>query len=286
MNPVQQVPISSIKIDERFQSRIRPCQPTIDEYRAALKLGTDFPPIKVRKQEAEFVLMDGQHRLRAHQAEGRSDISCEIIECSLDEALKIAAGCNAVHGLRRTNADKRRCVEILLSSEQLRQLSDQALANIAFVDRSFVGRVRGSLGIIPSGERSEQIRVVQKEDGTTIRMNVEKIGGIPRALSKVQDQSESEISESDELRELSDLVTQLEQENQSLRDAIAIAQWDATEIEKVDMKERFESLRSEIRLLQIENDSIKRTRDGYQRENAELIRSIKAYKRKLKELTP
>jgi len=49
---------------------------------------------------------------------------------------------NAAHGIRRSNADKRRAVEMLLSDEEWRQLSNIRNARRCVVSHTFVNSVR------------------------------------------------------------------------------------------------------------------------------------------------
>lgn len=53
-----------------------------------------------------------------------------------------AIGSNAVHGLRRTNADKRKAIEMLLADEEWAKKSDRWLADIACVSNKTVSTLR------------------------------------------------------------------------------------------------------------------------------------------------
>jgi len=86
------------------------------------------------------------------------------------------------------------------------------------------------------------------------------------------------------VRELTDTITSLSEENTLLKDKIAIEQWDATEIEKIDAEETIKNLREQIRLLEIENKSLKESRDMQMNRNAELTRTVKSLQAKLKKL--
>ena len=59
------------------------------------------------------------------------------------DALKYALGANAVHGQRRSNADKRRCVEIAV--KEFGGLSSRAIAELCAVGHQLVDQVRGPL---------------------------------------------------------------------------------------------------------------------------------------------
>jgi hypothetical protein len=59
-----------------------------------------------------------------------------------------SVGANAHHGLRRTNADKRRAVEMLLRDEEWRGWSDREIARRCAVTHPFVGKIRDELSLV------------------------------------------------------------------------------------------------------------------------------------------
>ena len=79
-----------------------------------------------------------------------------------------------------------------------------------------------------------------------------------------------------------DAVHQLSEENQQLKDVIAVGQWDATDIEKIDIQETVDSLREQIRVLEIDNAALRDSRDMFQARNAELMDLVKSLQAKLK----
>ncbi len=62
-----------------------------------------------------------------------------------DDALKYALGANAIHGQRRSPADKRRCVELAL--KEFPGLTNEVIADMCAVDPKTVASVSGSSGI-------------------------------------------------------------------------------------------------------------------------------------------
>jgi hypothetical protein len=71
-------------------------------------------------------------------------LSCEVRQGTLRDAIKYSLSANVEHGLRRTNADKRRAVEIAIADEEWRQLSDRAIADMCGVSNNFVGTIRAA----------------------------------------------------------------------------------------------------------------------------------------------
>jgi chromosome segregation ATPase len=83
---------------------------------------------------------------------------------------------------------------------------------------------------------------------------------------------------------LANTVNELAEENQKLKDAIAIGAWDATDIEKEDAEETITVLREQIRVMEIEVKTLRESRDMFQSRNAELMQTVKSLQAKLKKL--
>jgi hypothetical protein len=85
---------------------------TVADYAEALADGANFPPVIVFHDGNRYIAADGFHRIHAAVRNGATQIECDVRKGSKSDALKFALGCNAHHGLRRTNADKRHAVEL------------------------------------------------------------------------------------------------------------------------------------------------------------------------------
>jgi cell shape-determining protein MreC len=94
--------------------------------------------------------------------------------------------------------------------------------------------------------------------------------------------NESHPQDLQEIKELEDMVNDLSEENQKLKDVIAIGAWDATDIEKDDIEQTVKELRERITTLERENNSLKDSRDMYMNQAAELSRINKALQSRLK----
>lgn len=82
------------------------------------------------------------------------------------------------------------------------------------------------------------------------------------------------------INELTDTIVYLDQELDKYKNIVATKKWDATEIEQDYILEVVEELKTTIRILEKENKSLRDSRDMYQNRNADLIRQVKALKRK------
>ena len=92
------------------------------------------------------------------------------------------------------------------------------------------------------------------------------------------------IDENDRIRELTDVIDELSEENRNRTEIIAAQLWDASDIERDWIQEELKALRKENKLLKIDNKSLRYSRDMFQNRNAELTASLNSYAKKLKKL--
>jgi hypothetical protein len=93
-------------------------------------------------------LADGFHRcaaLASISESGTGEIAVDIREGSRRDALLFAAGANASHGLKRSQADRRASVERLLSEPAWAKRADNWLASKAVVSPHLVKKIRDTL---------------------------------------------------------------------------------------------------------------------------------------------
>ncbi len=142
--------------DGGAQMRVEMSEQTIADYAEEMAAGTVFPPVIVYYDGEVYWLADGFHRVEAAREVGRESIDAEIQEGSDRDAILHGIGANARHGLRRTQADKRRAVEALLRDPAWFKWSDRHIAKVANVDPKTVGKIRREFlgGEIPVTEWS------------------------------------------------------------------------------------------------------------------------------------
>ncbi len=136
----KKIKLSDIVTDAGTQVRAGLNEATVTEYAEALADGAKFPPVIVFHDGDRYIAADGFHRIHAAIRNGATQIECDVRKGNKSDALKFALGCNAHHGLRRTNADKRHAVGMAL--KEFPKLSDRALAEICIVSDHFVGDIR------------------------------------------------------------------------------------------------------------------------------------------------
>jgi len=166
--------ISKIRTDGGTQSRDSLNEATVAEYAEAMKDGVEFPPIITFHDGSHHWLADGFHRVMAANTAGVTGLSAMVHKGTRRDAVLYSVGANASHGLRRTNADKRLSVTLLLQDEEWAQWSDREIARRCAVGHHLVASVRSSLGESPS----EKPRTYTTKHGTEATMRTENIGKI------------------------------------------------------------------------------------------------------------
>lgn len=139
--------INQIRADGGTQPRAELNGFVIADYADAMRAGAVFPPVIVFHDGTDYWLADGFHRLHAARQVGVVGIAADVHQGTCRDAVLYSVGTNAAHGLRRTNADKRRSVDKLLSDIEWRQWSNQEIARRCAVDATFVGHIREKLTI-------------------------------------------------------------------------------------------------------------------------------------------
>lgn len=136
------VALASLMDDARFQSRTRTDSSTVDDYKEAMSGGTVMPPITVALVDGMMFIVDGWHRVTAARELGYDEIEAEIVSMSEADAVWRAASANQSHGLRRSNADKIRAVEMVIALPDSESLSDREVARRIGVSHEFVRQHR------------------------------------------------------------------------------------------------------------------------------------------------
>ncbi len=155
------IKLTDIVVDLSSQPRAKLCDQAIADYAGAMRDGVKFPPIVVFKEETAFKelaladgvkpamvyrLSHGYHRYHAAKRVGLDEILCEIHMGGWKQAVLYAVGANdSQKSLRRTNADKRRSVEIVLAEKEWAAKSDKWIADACKVSDTYVRNVRKDL---------------------------------------------------------------------------------------------------------------------------------------------
>ncbi|WP_158665329.1 hypothetical protein [Sinorhizobium fredii] len=146
------ISLSLIRHDPDLQMREAGVDPAVvADYAEAMDAGTELPPVILFFDGEGYWPGDGFHRIEASRKLGRETIKADVREGAKREAMLLAVGANASHGLRRTSADKRRSVLALLRDPEWSKWSDREIGKRCAVDHKTVAKVRSELtGEIPT----------------------------------------------------------------------------------------------------------------------------------------
>ena len=266
------IKISDIVIDPAAQARVALSEDVVYEYSNAMKAGDEFPAPYLVFDGFIYYVADGNHRLKAAQLAGLTEIDAIVTNGSLRDAVLIAVGANTSHGLRRTLEDRRKAVRMLLADEEWGQWSDAEIARACKVSRELVAKMRSQSGGIPE--------VVQCNRGgkqfltrPTRRRRELYPAETSRMPDEVFDPREVEI---EELRAAAESVYR---EKEAVEDRLTAALAGGDEAAREEAFQRLTAMREDLRLAEIEVKAVTSSRDQVQHENAELLRQLKSQQR-------
>ena len=275
----------NIRTDGGTQPRLELDQNLVKEYAEVMREGVVFPPVEVFHDGSEYWLVDGFHRYFGYKANGLTSIEAIVHTGTLREAQFYAWKANNKHGNRLKPEDIRAIIRIMLTDEEYSKWSNNHIAKELDISSMTVGRVRVAMQEESKTPAQTTVTYVDKHGNTTtMKTDKKKKATTQRPTTKLDvTTANPEVTELEQkVKELATTVNTLAEENTVMRDKIAIGQWDASEIEKIDAEETINNLRERIRVLEIDNKSLRESRDIYQNENAEMMRTIKTLKTKLK----
>ena len=280
--------LSLIRIDGGTQSRVELNQEVVAEYAEAYKAGATFPPVIVFFDGVDRWLADGFHRFFGAKAAGMPAIYEEVIPGTKRDAVLYSLKANATHGLKRTNADKRKAVETLLKDSEWAAWSDSAIAKACTVDHKTVAKIRGEhLG---NSQDTPVTRTVER-NGTTYTQNTANIGkpaakswdGVERAPipAKPAPVVEPEIEAPPDYTELDaahDQISELQ------NDLVVARMGNVPEEEKQQAAGLIAELRAELKTLNATLAAAYLSRDQLMEENAQMKTQMAMQRREIARL--
>ena len=143
---VEDIEMSRVALDGGTQTRETLIDAlALEDYVAAIERGDELPPIDVVDDGERYYLVDGFHRYAAHAQLRRAVIRARVVRGTRSDAIWYASRANATHGLRRTNADKRRAVRLALEHPLGARMSNAAIAKHCHVHDRLVASVRDEI---------------------------------------------------------------------------------------------------------------------------------------------
>jgi hypothetical protein len=258
--------IKDIQLNKQTQSRVSINQDVVTEYADEILNGTVFPNITAFFDGIHYYLVDGYHRYFAYKKAGVEDVSVDVLNGTLRDAVLYAVGVNSDHGLRRTPDDRRKAVMTLLDDMEWAEWSDRVIAKHCNVSAMTVGRIRKSLNL----EQTEK-KYINKQGNETV-IKTDNIGR--KAEEPAHDPRE------DHIQELATANVELAEELTALKDRLAVKALDVTPEEKEQYQSTVEELRAQIKTLEAENNALKSSRDQLLSKNADMLKQISYWKKR------
>lgn len=180
--------LDKIRTDGGTQPRAGLNEDVAQEYADAINgpNAWPFPPVVVFFDGDNYWLADGFHRIEAARRYCHREklapisIPCDIRQGTRRDAILYSVGANAEHGLRRTNADKRRAVLRLLQDAEWSQWSNREIARRCKVDEKTVRNLRNEL-TADNPQLDTASRTYTTRHGTVATMNTANIGAQAQA---------------------------------------------------------------------------------------------------------
>jgi hypothetical protein len=141
-NEAVKLRVQDIIVDAGTQMRASNNEATIEEYAEALREREHFPPLSVVSDGTNYWLYDGFHRHAAGIKAGLVEMLCNVQAGTLEDACWHAIGANGVHGLPRTNADKRNAVLAALAHPASANMTTREVAKKCRVSHTFVRNIK------------------------------------------------------------------------------------------------------------------------------------------------
>lgn len=231
------IPINSLRLDGDTQSRDGVKQEIVNEYAEDMREGAVFPPVVVYDDGESKWLSEGFHRLHAARQVGAQEIEAEVRQGSKRDAQLNSMRSNATHGARRTNADKRRAVEmafrwLIEEGRSLKSITNVEISAMAAVGESTAARMK--VQIVAELEINPPMTEAQKITNSDLTVTAKLKDELARAKEKIalletlrQGHKEHDESRDDELEKLRREALEWE------RKALEAANTHAVEPEKV-----------------------------------------------------
>lgn len=251
--------LTDISIDGDLQIRESISDEVVADYYDVLREGGKLPPVIVFHDSAKYHLADGWHRFHAHKKAGLATIEADVREGTKRDAQLYALGANDDHGLRRSKADKRKAVLVMLNDVEWSEWSDREIAKQCKVSHVFVSKVRKEIGA-----QRDEVKAVHK--GQEVKL---KVKNEPKNETVVEDFKH---------QELVDTLTQIQSEKDALQDRLAVAKYTGDEQEKAELTQTLADLRNEIAALEAENRALKASLSVEREEKNQLLKQVKYWK--------
>lgn len=264
--------ISEIAIDGGTQQREKINEEIVAEYAEAMKCGAKFTPVTLFFDGVQYWLADGFHRYHASKAAEMLDILADVREGTKRDARLFSASANGTHGMRLSNADKRRSVLVLLLDKEWTQWTNRDISKHCHVSPAMVDKLRKELGETkkPAAAKVPTVGTQSTEAAPVL----EAVSELPKkeATQAPETATEDDYTEADELR---DQVA-------GLQDILAVR--GAPEEERETTEKLVFGMREQINTLTATLNAVTASRDGLMRTNAQLMKQVAMQRKEIDKL--
>jgi hypothetical protein len=282
--------IKKIRTDGGTQSRKSIDPKWVRDYAENMKEGAIFPKPVVFNDGKHYWLADGFHRVAAHKSNGALEVEVDERKGSVRDAKLFAIRANNQHGRNMTAEEKRDNIIMMIKDEEWGKWSDDRIAKEGGVSRITVFRIRKKLESEQEVPKKQAKKYVDKH-GNESEMDLSKKQ--PKAEEEAEDEPEvdtkQEKKEEKELTadevammDMTATIDKLAEENEKLKEQVALGLFEGNEFEKLDIQEMLDDLRKKNAALELEVKTLRDSRDQYQYENAQLIKEVKTLRNKIK----
>ena len=164
------VRLDQIRLDGGTQMREHLDQNVVKEYAEKMREGEVFPPLITMFDGSTHWLVDGFHRYLAYQAAGKQGANCEVHTGTQEDAIFMATSVNGTHGLQRSNATKKKCVEVALASSKTAGWSNIKIAKHCAVSETFVAAIRDPE--VKAKQAENMQKHVEKKAKTPVKLDL------------------------------------------------------------------------------------------------------------------
>ena len=279
---ITKVKLSDICTDSKTQVRESVHQEKVNEYTHLLEEGVEFDPIELYNDGAQLHISSGWHRYLAHRSAGRTEINAIIHVGTARDAFFNGIKANGPSPIPYNNLDYAKQLRRFIADEEYSQWSNAQKARWMNCSHTTVNRLMKKIQEENYQADKEATEIAPEKIKYTRNGKTQEMK--KREPKPKVEPDEPEVDNSSHNAEMADTIAALEDKLREAQDKIMVAQWDATDIEKEDVAETLVELREQIRLLEIENQALRDSRDILQVENNQLIKTVKGLQAKLKKL--
>lgn len=261
------VNLKDVVVDQKHQSRTELDRDLVASYADLMRDGVQFPPVKIINVDNQYILVCGFHRFHAAESIGEYEIAAEVTPGTWRDVLLLKWQSNAAHGKPLTRLEKRKLALEMLADDECVKWSDRKIGKHIGVSHVLVNSLRKQPVLQPEKAKPEP---------SPVNINT------PKPTVNINNPADEDAAPEGALSEQEVMIETLADENAELTKKLAMAVLPDEEREAAG--QLIDDLRAEIKLLQVELESVKASRDRYQWENAELKKQVAAQQRQLKKL--